>query len=263
MKVLIGSITYRDKDYILDRWFARLQDIIKLTKFHIDQVDLLIIDNTNDIGEHAEYLRNKLNCNVIKERYMEETNANIANSRNRLRKEVLFEGYDYLFMLESDVLPPREIIIELLNHKVPVVSGWYHVGQGLRWKRPCVVMPFRPIEEAKKLPENHVEISLAKERLVRVLQGSMGCCLIRQDVLRKLDFFHLKSRNTAIVHDDTFFFVECEMKGVPVYVDSDMLCLHFQSNWWKEYVLNKIEKDKLLRESGGSENQIIIKNEVN
>ena len=258
-KIFIGIITFEGKNYIFDRWKENLDNILTYTheKLREDVVTKVVMVDNSPTEDYYNYLKDNFDGEVIHEKYIEETNANIANSRNRLRKEFLKTDYDYFFMLESDVLPQDKILVELLNHNVPVVSGYYLVGQGLRWKRPCVVMPFIPIEEARKLPENHVEISLSKERLVKVLQGSMGCCLIKREVLEKLNFFFLRAKNNYIVHDDTFFFNECEINGIPVYVDSLQICNHFQSNWWKEFVLKR-EAERL----GDSENQNIISKEV-
>ena len=273
-RCLIGSLTYDKKEYILDRWVERVLELKIPRDF---EIEILIVDNTNDNGEYAQSIRDRYGLNVIHEKYLEETNANIANSRNRLRKYVLENNFDYLFMLEIDVIPQIDTLYELNKHNVPVVSSYYYVCQGGHFKRPCIVLPFKRLENVftfeevleaqKKLrensPENLVEMALTKERLVKVSQGSMGCCLIKREVLQKLDFFYLRGKNNAIVHDDTIFFNECEFKKIPVYVDSTQIVAHFQSNWWKEYVLNRIEKDKLLRKSEGSENQIIIKSEVN
>src|SRR3990167_7105212 len=228
-KIFIAGLTFEGKHYCFDRWKNHLDTILTYTHKEIPEIVTKVVIVDNSITEdYYNYLKNDFDGEVIHEKHLEETNANIANSRNRLREEFLKTDYDYFFMLESDVFPPINILVELLNHDVDVVSGIYMIGQGMRWKRHCAVMPFMPVEEAKKLPENNVEIQLSKERLVRVLQGSMGCNLIKRKVLEKINFFYLRAKNQYIVHDDTFFFNECEILGIKVYVDSLMMCQHFQ-----------------------------------
>ena len=257
-KIFIGSMTYEGKNYCFDRWKENLDRILDYTHQNINIITKVVLVDNSPTEDYYNYLKENFDGEVIHEKFMEQTNANLAYSRNRLRKEFLAIDYDYFWCLESDVFPPIDCLFELLNHDVDVVSGIYMIGQGMRWKRHCAVMPFIPVEEARKLPENNVEIQLSKERLVKVLQGSMGVCLIKRHVLEKINFFSLRAKNNYIIHDDTFFFNECEILGIQVYVDSLMMCQHFQSNWWKDFVLKR-EVEKY----GDSENQNIIIKEVN
>jgi hypothetical protein len=48
------------------------------------------------------------------------------HARNGLCMQTLDRGFDYVFMLDSDVIPPRDTVLRLLSHKKPLISGIYH-----------------------------------------------------------------------------------------------------------------------------------------
>lgn len=47
------------------------------------------------------------------------------HARNEACKACLAHGFEWLFFLDSDVIPPRDAIIRLLNHRQPIISGMY------------------------------------------------------------------------------------------------------------------------------------------
>lgn len=47
------------------------------------------------------------------------------HARNVACKAALDGGFEYLFFLDSDVIPPRDVVFRLMNHKKPWVSGMY------------------------------------------------------------------------------------------------------------------------------------------
>ncbi len=47
-------------------------------------------------------------------------------SRNMVCAKALESGFEYVFFLDSDVVPPRDAILRLMRHNLPIVSGVYH-----------------------------------------------------------------------------------------------------------------------------------------
>lgn len=47
------------------------------------------------------------------------------HARNMASMRLLESGLDYLFFLDSDVVPPRDTILRLMSYKQPIVSGVY------------------------------------------------------------------------------------------------------------------------------------------
>lgn len=48
------------------------------------------------------------------------------HARNAACEAALQGGFDYLFFLDSDVIPPNDAILRLMTHNLPLVSGVYH-----------------------------------------------------------------------------------------------------------------------------------------
>lgn len=47
------------------------------------------------------------------------------HARNQAVEACLSGGFEYLFFIDSDVIPPRDAVLRLLNHRLPIVSGLY------------------------------------------------------------------------------------------------------------------------------------------
>ena len=47
----------------------------------------------------------------------------VAQARNRLVDKALEGGYDYLLMIDADMIVPEDAIIHLLDPPVPIVTG--------------------------------------------------------------------------------------------------------------------------------------------
>lgn len=48
------------------------------------------------------------------------------HARNEACKHALQHNYQYLFFLDSDVIPPADAVHRLMAHRLPLVSGVYH-----------------------------------------------------------------------------------------------------------------------------------------
>ena len=47
------------------------------------------------------------------------------HARNQACKTALENGFDHVGFLDSDVIPPRDAFVRLMNHKQPFISGLY------------------------------------------------------------------------------------------------------------------------------------------
>ncbi len=239
-KVLIGTITFDGKGYVLDRFIERVKELT------YPNSDFVMIDNSEGDG-YFNKIKSK-GVKVIKGNHYEDTRQTISESRNKLVDLMLEGGYDFLFHLEQDVIPRKDIIEELIQWDKEVVGGWYYINQGRVLKRPCIFTGWVPLG-GKGSNDYHLALqphsydSLAKERLMKIYLGSLGITLIRRDVFekRKIRFWWNKKFHW---HDDTGFYHDCDIKGIGVYIDTDLLCPHFQSSWAVDKNLEKNEEIK-------------------
>ncbi len=151
-----------------------------------------------------------------------------CHARNEACRQALKAGADHLFFLDSDVIPPRDTILRLIKHDLPVVSGIY-----CRRSPPhAVPVMIRNGQWVTEYPANS---------LIQVDLVGAGCLLIRRDVLEKLppiddkrgkhwfdwrvDMMGLLPQGEALSEDFSFC-LQCRRHGIPIVVDTSLMARH-------------------------------------
>lgn len=126
---------------------------------------------------------------------------------------------DYLLMLDSDVLPPPDMVEKLMAHKLPIVGGWYRKkGQG----ETPVVYSFDKINPETGLMEwkSYMEPG---EGLKRVDGAGAGAWLMRRDVATAL------GRNPYDMMrggEDLDICLKIKDAGFDIFIDWSVNCAH-------------------------------------
>lgn len=231
-KVLLVCPTYGGKGYVLGRYVDRIKNLT------YPNYEILMIDNSQ--GEEYFNKIKSLGVNVLKGKWDERSKIRLTNSQNLLRDKFLEGDYEYMFMLEQDLIPPTDIIEKLMFHNKDVVGGWYYITSS---PRPCLSREWTLID-MKFSPVPPLMIDMSKERLMKCFLGSFGCTLIKRKVLEKIRF---KVYHKFIQHADTWFYFDCEKNGFEVYTDTDLLIPHFQDYKWDDILKkdDEIEEEKM------------------
>ena len=150
-------------------------------------------------------------------------------ARNRFVKELLKSvDTEYLFFLDSDVLPGPDALVRLMSHKRRIVSGLYY-------RRVPPIHPTAYIYDEKekgfKVIKDPGEVGL-----VEVDAVGLGCCLIHRSVFEQLNppwFKWTKERPYVLkegepeVSEDLYFFYRVRKElGEKVYLDTTVRCGH-------------------------------------
>lgn len=238
-KVLVCCPTYSGKDYVFDRYIERVKSLT------YKNYDILIVDTSKD-DSYFEKLKT-YDIKVLKGKWDERSKIRMTNAQNMIREELLKGDYTHMLMLESDLIPPKDIIEQLMEHDKSVVSGWYYITKE---PRPCLSREWTLVD-MKFAQKEPLLVELAKERLYKVFSGSFGCSLIKREVLEKIKF---KVFAGFSHHSDTWFYFDCEREGFEVYVDTDLLIPHFQDYKWGDILSRdkeiEMELMKLKLEDG-------------
>lgn len=224
-KVLIFTVTYNKKDYCLKDFIASANKLSYPNKHHI------FIDNTDDNGEYLQRLKD-LGLDAYKTQRGNNSREAIARAQNYARQYAIDNNYDYMFSLESDIFPPEDIIQRLMAWGKDVITGLYFIGQGIyKGRVPCITLP-KFSHELKAFGTRLLAPQEFKEYknngLKKVAAGGFGCCLIYKDVFKKIRFVY-DSRYTG--HSDIYFFNDLFRNNIPVFVDTDVICGHDNSDW--------------------------------
>jgi hypothetical protein len=157
------------------------------------------------------------------------------HARNTSVYEMLRRGAEYLFSLDSDVIPPKDTIHRLIAHKLPIVSGMY-CRRSPPHSIPVMIRDGQWV--TKFTPGSLVEVDLV----------GAGCLLVHRSVFENLP----PQRPEAGKHwfdwrvdlqghpnnvpelpplsEDFTFTVHAKNKlGVRTFVDTGVVCKHIGS----------------------------------
>lgn len=164
-----------------------------------------------------------------------------ATARNKIAIKAQELNTDYVLMVDNDVTPPEDALLNLMSHGEQVVSGYYaHRGvDNLYNGRTCVC---RMYDDSGKLYFNYPLESeytadeLREKRnngeyLVQLHGGGMGCILIHTRVFDELrypwfDWVNYPGQNRGMLSEDLFFCEQLKNEGIPIYVDTRVSCGH-------------------------------------
>lgn len=157
------------------------------------------------------------------------TGMTYDHARNAAAMNCLESGCDYLFFLDSDVVPPADAVERLIARNVPVVSGVY------ARRSPPESLPVA-MKNGQWLPPK-----LPKNKLIDVDVVGAGCLLVHRDVLKRLPpldpqrgkhwfDWRVDMRSTLppgeAMSEDYTFCLHCRRHGIPVYLDTGVVCVH-------------------------------------
>lgn len=228
-KILIAAPTSEKKDYCFLEWITRVKNI-DYPKY---KYDILLVDNSADYG-YAKYL----NSFDIITRHVNPKNRNsieyICDSHNVIRDYFLFNKYDILVHLESDVMIEPQTLRTLIFHAqqndLPVVSASYFHGEDVGTTpilhrleshgtfRVGMPMKFKETISMAGIPGSFFKIYAC----------GLGAVLIRKDVMEKIKF---RFEPNHMIHPDSFFYEDCFQANIPVYIDMSLLLKHKSQNW--------------------------------
>ncbi len=151
------------------------------------------------------------------------------HARNVAAQHALASGLDWLFFLDSDVIPPRDAILRLMAHNKPIVSGVY-CRRSVPEAIPVMMKPLG--QWVTQIPSGG---------LMEVATVGAGCLLIHRTVFERLppqrptegktffdwrvDCLAVKSKEECLSEDFTFC-VHARKHGIPTFVDCGVRCRH-------------------------------------
>lgn len=140
-------------------------------------------------------------------------------ARNSACNHCLSGPYEWLFFLDSDVIPPNDAVYRLMRHRLPIVSGIY-----CRRSPPAgVPVMIRGGQWVTEYPPNSI---------IDVDVVGAGCLLIHRSVLENLPPADEK-------RGKRWFDWRVDMRGIGVYPEAECMsedfvfCLHARKHGYK------------------------------
>ena len=162
-----------------------------------------------------------------------------ATARNRIARIAIDKGFDWVLMVDNDVVLPHDALHHLLDDAKPVTLGIYahRDVDNLYRGRTCVCKVYD--ERGKKHFNYPLESEYTAEEIkslrsqgqykIHIHGGGMGCALIMTDVFGKTDypwFDWANYKSGGMLSEDLFFCENLRKHGIKVYTDTRVQCGH-------------------------------------
>jgi len=226
MNILVAAPTSDKKDYCLDVYARQVQSFT-----YIDY-DTFLVDNSKD-PKHIEKI---WDLGIDAERVEPKGSPLefITESQNIIREKVLSEGYEWLFMLETDVFVPLSILDYLMMYSNPVHTFSYFIGNSALCLQGITTMSGNkrgmriPAEVGDSLfgsikPIHEYKIGMDFD----VYATGIGCTLIHRSVLKKVKF---RTGNQKEVFSDSYFYLDLKRLGISPVLDTTIIPAHYRSD---------------------------------
>lgn len=153
------------------------------------------------------------------------------HARNVACQKTLECGADWLFFLDSDVIPPRDAVLRLMAHRQPIISGVY------ARRSPPVALPVM-------MRNGNWVTDYEPGSIIEVEVVGAGCLLIHRSVLEKflenplgrergkpwfdwrVDMAGLVPQGESMSEDFTFCLHARRAFGYKILVDTGVVCKH-------------------------------------
>jgi cellulose synthase/poly-beta-1,6-N-acetylglucosamine synthase-like glycosyltransferase len=222
IKVLVITPQNEVKNYCSDEWSSRV------TNLTYPNYDIMMADNSSTNKNKKKIMKMGIDCIHIKPKH-KSNQKYIAESHEALRNYALIRGYHFVLHLESDVIPPHDIIERLLVHRKKVVSAMYFIDFGVdsHLMLQNIENVGGTVKHTTMINEGH-DIQIVDGQLHEVYACGLGACLIHRSVLEQIKFRHEEG---ASAHPDSFFAADLRQLGIKQYLDTSIICDHKNSSW--------------------------------
>lgn len=145
-------------------------------------------------------------------------------ARNDIALEALEHDFDYVLMVDSDIILPSDALQRMLEVPVDICLGVY----------PRKNTSTEQVEIFKLGHDNFVVTYTMSElekldTLVEIKGGGYGCALIRTDIFSTLDFpwfRYVTYQSGDVLSEDNYFNAKALKAGYKIYCDPRVQCGH-------------------------------------
>lgn len=224
-RVLVGAPITEDLAYkpcCLDEYFRVLGSLTYEKK----SVSLLLNGAGGDdlIDEWREF-------NVARTATYSSRIKTVVNARNSLRESAISEGFDYLFFLEQDIIPPPNVIERLIGSGKTVCSALYFNDRlNIVQRRTGEMYPMAWAQSSQRLANGSSFIDsldplpiTGERELKKAAVCGLGVVVIHREVLNLVSF---RSDEGWKIFEEFLFGQDCRESGIEIFVDTGVVCQH-------------------------------------
>ena len=157
----------------------------------------------------------------------------VATARNNCAKRMLDGDYTHLMLIDNDVTPPKDALVNLLADDLDVVGGYYAHRNKTNDPSPLTNVCKRgELNYTMQYSGDELREELAKGNVVvRIHGGGMGCIVIKRHVFERIaypwyDWVNYRDPNHSMLSEDLYFCERCKQNQIRIYVDTRVGCGH-------------------------------------
>lgn len=159
----------------------------------------------------------------------------VADARNKIARDAKAGGFDYVLMVDSDVVLPHDALRNMLELDVGVCLGYYvHRHDGDTYDGTTNLCRLGETSYTDQYKADELRGLEADGYFkLQIHGGGLGCALIRTDVFGALHYPHFKwtnYKNGNVLSEDLWFCECCKNASVPIYADTRVGCGHVVSH---------------------------------
>ena len=147
-----------------------------------------------------------------------------ARARNKICNNAIENNYDYVLMVDSDVILPSYTLNKMLNDPKPICLGCYPRKN----TKTGVFEVFKLGQQDYVNTFDYGEITSLSGK-VEIKGGGFGCSMIDVKILQDLShpfFKYVEYESGATLSEDLYFCSNARDKGYQIYMDTDVICGH-------------------------------------
>ncbi len=218
-KVLVCAPTNEVKGYALEEWAETVQNLT------YPNYDVFLCDNSKTHDFRRKLRKMGFITDHIRPK-QKDVRYTIAQSHERCRNYFMKRPeYRYMLHLETDVIPPVDIIERLrdgMTHHKKVVGAMYHIDE---WKYSHLMIQKREKFGELRLVDNleDDDMGFVDGTIKQVYSMGLGCLLIDRKVLELIQFRAVEGMDA---HPDSFFAADLDELEISQWLDTSILCKH-------------------------------------
>lgn len=146
-----------------------------------------------------------------------------ARARNNIVQKALSGGFDYILMVDSDVVIPSDTLKNMLEHPTEICLGLCPRKNTTNGTTCIYKMGQVNYQDA------YTYYNLPKGNRLIVHGGGMACALIKVDIFKDLQYPYFKYvtyNNGSELSEDLYFCSQAKANGYNIFVDTRVRCGH-------------------------------------
>lgn len=151
-----------------------------------------------------------------------------ATARNNIAEKAKELGATHVLMVDSDVVLPKDALVNLMSHNVDMCFGYYaHRNRANDDTQKTNLCKLGELNYTNQF--TFAEIAAKTEEMFRVHGGGMGCALIKTSVFERIGYPYYKWTDYGkglMLSEDLFFCEKCKAEHIKLYADPRVKCGH-------------------------------------